>query len=313
MPNTITAKERAKFLEKTGQNGEYVQKLLETVTDQVLSEEAIAGQSAGATLTAILKAIWTKASTADGVTSIKIGSDSAQAKTGAVTITLSDLGTVAITSDQVAQITTNKNGLASLKSTVESDYAKKTDITAVFRYKGAKASSSELPSTGNSTGDVWYVTANDAEYVWKGSEWEEFGPSIDLSAYATQSWTTEQIGNAKTELSTSISNCNAKISNIVSGATKVGKSTTADRLAGAITISISGGVSGSASFDGSENVTISVALPNSGVAAGTYSAVQVDAKGIVKAGQQSIVFASSLEDSALDSLAVGGIAIVDAA
>lgn len=313
MPNTIIAKERAKFLEKTGQNGEYVQKLLETVTDQVLSEEVIAGQSAGATLTSILRAIWAKASTANGVTSIKLGSDSAQAKTGDVTITLADLGTVAITSDQVAQIITNKNGLASLKSNVESDYAKKTDITAVFRYKGVKASASELPSTGNLTGDVWFVTENDAEYVWKGSEWEEFGSSIDLSAYATKSWTAEQIGNAKTELNNSISSCNTKISNIVSGAMKVGKATTADRLAGAITISISGGMSGSASFDGSENVTISVTLPNSGVTAGTYSAVQVDAKGIVKAGQQSIVFASSLDDSDLDSLAVGGIAIVDAA
>ena len=119
---TITAKEKAKFLEKT-EAGEYVQKLLETVTDQVLSEEAIAGQGAGATLTAILKAIWTKASTVDGVASIKVGSDSAQAKTGNVVITLADFGTVAITAEQVALITTNKNGLASLKNDVEMNYA----------------------------------------------------------------------------------------------------------------------------------------------------------------------------------------------
>ena len=298
---TITAKEKAKFLEKT-ETGEYVQKLLETVTDQVLSEEAIAGQSVGATLTAILKAIWTKASTVDGVASIKVGSDSAQAKTGNVVITLADFGTVAITAEQVALITTNKNGLASLKNDVEMNYAKKTDITAMFKYKGVKATQSELPSSGNAVGDVWYVTAKDTEFVWKGSEWEEFGPAIDLSSYATQAWVTEQVNTAKTALNSLISANSTKITGIIDGTTKVGKAETADKLAASRTFA----------FDGSGNVSIALTLANSGVAAGTYSAVQVDSKGRVVKGQQSIVFATSLDDSALDDLAIGGIAVVDA-
>lgn len=308
---TITAKEKAKFLEKT-ETGEYVQKLLETVTDQVLSEEAIAGQSAGATLTAILKAIWTKASTVDGVASIKVGSDSAQAKTGNVVITLADFGTVAITAEQVALITANKNGLASLKSDVEANYAKKSDITAMFKYKGVKATQSELPSSGNAVGDVWYVTAKDTEYVWKGSEWEEFGPAIDLSSYATQAWVTEQVNTAKTALNSLISANSTKITGIIDGTTKAGKAGTADKLAASRTFTFTGDVTGSATFDGSGNVSIALTLANSGVAAGTYSAVQVDSKGRVVKGQQFIVFATSLDDSALNDLAIGGIAVVDA-
>lgn len=44
----------------------------------------------------------------------------------------------------------------------------------------------------------------------------------------------------------------------------------------------------------------------------TFSAVHVNKKGIVTSGAQQIVFASTINDSALNNLAVGGVAIVDA-
>ena len=47
-------------------------------------------------------------------------------------------------------------------------------------------------------GDVYQV--EDKEYVYTGTEWIELGFNVDLSNYATQSWTTSQIGSAKTEL-----------------------------------------------------------------------------------------------------------------
>ncbi len=58
----------------------------------------------------------------------------------------------------------------------------------------------------------------------------------------------------------------------------------ADRLATARTIAVSGDGSFSTSFDGSANVNATFTLANSGVVAGTYPKVQVDAKGRVIAG-----------------------------
>lgn len=60
-------------------------------------------------------------------------------------------------------------------------------------------------------------------------------------------------------------------------------SATTTKLATARTISISGDATGSTSFDGSANAAISATLANSGVSAGTYTKVTVDAKGRVTA------------------------------
>ena len=57
-------------------------------------------------------------------------------------------------------------------------------VASVFHYKGTKATVSALPTSGNTTGDVWHVTADGSEYVWNGSAWEELGTAVDLSGYA---------------------------------------------------------------------------------------------------------------------------------
>ena len=57
------------------------------------------------------------------------------------------------------------------------------------------------------------------------------------------------------------------------------------KLVTARQIALSGDVTGSASFDGSTNATIAATLANSGVTAGTYTKVTVDAKGRVTAGE----------------------------
>lgn len=59
-------------------------------------------------------------------------------------------------------------------------------VSSVFNYKGTKAAVANLPSSGNSTGDVWHVTATGGEYVWNGTAWEELGSAIDLSGYLEQ-------------------------------------------------------------------------------------------------------------------------------
>ncbi|MGG3725172.1 hypothetical protein ABES20_14555, partial [Geobacillus stearothermophilus] len=64
-----------------------------------------------------------------------------------------------------------------------------------------------------------------------------------------------------------------------------GNAATASKLQTARTISLSGDVTGSTSFDGSSNVSINATLANSGVTPGTYPKVTVDAKGRVTGGQ----------------------------
>lgn len=59
---------------------------------------------------------------------------------------------------------------------------------------------------------------------------------------------------------------------------------TATKLKTARTITLTGDATGSTTFDGSANVSIAVTQKNSGVTAGTYTKVTVDAKGNVTAG-----------------------------
>ena len=61
-------------------------------------------------------------------------------------------------------------------------------ITAIFTFKGTKATIAELPNDDSQqVGDVWHVTQDNGEYVWDGSKWELLGLSIDLSNYALKS------------------------------------------------------------------------------------------------------------------------------
>lgn len=71
---------------------------------------------------------------------------------------------------------------------------------------------------------------------------------------------------------------------IVQGQYVVGAVSTANALATARAIALSGDATGTANFDGSAGITIATTLANSGVTAGTYSSVTVDAKGRVTAG-----------------------------
>lgn len=59
-----------------------------------------------------------------------------------------------------------------------SGYALKSDISGVLRYKGNKDTIAQLPSSGNTQGDVWFVTEEDSEWAWNGSEWVELGSTF---------------------------------------------------------------------------------------------------------------------------------------
>lgn len=75
---------------------------------------------------------------------------------------------------------------------------------------------------------------------------------------------------------------------------------------------ISKATTGDVTFKGSVNDGIESTLSTTGVHAGTYSAITVDAKGRATAGYQQIRFASTINDPILNDLAIGGVAIIDA-
>jgi hypothetical protein len=53
-------------------------------------------------------------------------------------------------------------------------------LSAALRYLGTKATYNDLPASGNKNGDVWHVTADEYEYVWNGTAWEELGAPHDF-------------------------------------------------------------------------------------------------------------------------------------
>lgn len=87
---------------------------------------------------------------------------------------------------------------------------------------------------------------------------------------------------------------------------------TADQVKNLInagTVKLKGDVTGNGKVNDSGIITT---LSNTGIAAGTYSALTVDAKGRATAGGQQIRFASTVDDPILNDLVIGGVAIIDA-
>ena len=81
--------------------------------------------------------------------------------------------------------------------------------------------------------------------------------------------------------------------------TRVNEAGTADKLKTARTIALKGDATGSTTFDGSANKDINVTLANTGVAAGTYNNVTVDAKG-------RVVSASNIKTSVVSEITGNG-------
>lgn len=78
-------------------------------------------------------------------------------------------------------------GLPTIPSTVAeltdaAQYAKKSDMTNVYKYKGSKATEAELPASGNTAGDVWNVEETGMNYAWDGSKWDNLGTILEVAA-----------------------------------------------------------------------------------------------------------------------------------
>jgi len=98
---------------------------------------------------------------------------------------------IASTAFVAAAVSGKANSATTLSGYGITDAYTKTEIdnkiSAAMNYKGTKATVSALPSSGNTTGDVWHVTETGGEYAWNGTSWEELGSTIDLSGYVEES------------------------------------------------------------------------------------------------------------------------------
>lgn len=62
-----------------------------------------------------------------------------------------------------------------------STYALKSDITAMYRYKGSVASYDKLPTNGQTIGDV-YDVGDGMNYAWNGEKWDGLGQVFTIDA-----------------------------------------------------------------------------------------------------------------------------------
>ena len=174
---------------------------------------------------------------------------------------------------------------------------------------------SSFPTTGES-GKIYVAKDTNLTYRWSGSAYVEISPSLALGETSSTAYPGDKGKTNATNISslqtrmTNVENKNSsqdtEISNIKNGTTTVAKATTSTKLATARTIAINGDGSGSTTFDGSSDKTITLTLSPVGTA-GTYSVVTTDSKGRVTKGAQVIEVGTTGQTSPSSALAIGGI------
>lgn len=81
---------------------------------------------------------------------------------------------------KTSDLTNDSNFITS--SDAANTYATKQEITNAYRYKGTVSSVSDLPSSGNTAGDVYNVEANDMNYAWTGTAWDPLGATFTITS-----------------------------------------------------------------------------------------------------------------------------------
>lgn len=93
--------------------------------------------------------------------------------------------------------TTTVEGIQTAIADLQENKADKSDITNVYKYKGSVNTYAELPTEDLAIGYVYNVVTADKDHdikagdnlAWNGTEWDNLGGTVDLTAYST----TEQI------------------------------------------------------------------------------------------------------------------------
>ena len=246
-----------------------------------------------------------------GVTGVK-GDSEATYRKGNVNITKANVGLGNVTND--AQVKRSEMGAANGVATLGSDgkvpaAQLPSYVDDVLEYDNKAA----FPATGEA-GKIYVAKDTNLTYRWGGSAYVEISVSLALGETSSTAYAgdkgkalagrmTTAEGNITTNAG-DIATLNTEVTNIKNGTTPVGK---ANQLTTGRKISLTGDATGNTTFDGTADKSITVTLANSGVTAGTYSAVAVDAKGRVTAGSQIIEWGTKGQTTPSANLAVGGL------
>ena len=61
------------------------------------------------------------------------------------------------------------------------NYALKSDITSVYKYKGSVENEAALPSSDQTVGDVYDVKDTGMNYAWNGTAWDPLGQKMEVT------------------------------------------------------------------------------------------------------------------------------------
>ena len=246
-----------------------------------------------------------------GVTGVKGGAETTYRK-GDVNITPANIGLGNLTND--AQVKRSEMGVAGGVATLGTDgkvpsaqLPSYVDDVLEFENNG------KFPATGE-TGKIYVAKDTNLTYRWSGSGYVEISVSLALGETSSTAYAGDKGKALADRLATAEGNITSndgditalqtRATNLENGTTPAGKAT---KLATARKISVTGDATGNTTFDGSADKSITLTLANTGVTAGTYSAVAVDAKGRVTAGNQIVEWGTSGQTTPSANLAVGGL------
>lgn len=217
------------------------------------------------------------ATTQAGIATTKAGEAAASATAAA--------GSASAAATSKTGADTARDAALAAQAAAEAAYANAATVYDTFddRYLGAKGTAPTLDNDSNPlvTGTIYFNTALGQLRVWNGSSWVE--GVTDAALYVAKSGGT--MTGALTLSGAPTASLHAATKAYVDGASITGNAATATKWATGRTIALTGDITGtSAAFDGSGNLSFATTLANSGVTAGTYKSVTVNAKGLVTGG-----------------------------
>lgn len=117
--------------------------------------------------------------------------------TGVTTITgiVKGNGTSAMSAATASDVTSLLGNTAVNRATADASgnniadtYAKKSDVSGMYKYKGSVATAANLPSSGQSVGDVYNIEASSTyggagmNVAWNGTEWDPLGEVFSITS-----------------------------------------------------------------------------------------------------------------------------------